>query len=112
MTNDPENPVDRRPSTVAADVPGDREHQFRAELGGSIRCLTCDSRLPAASATAEGDHRTEGASDPDDMLLVVGVTCRHCGAKGSMNLGYGPTASPEDLDTVAALSADERADRG
>ncbi|MCD9622869.1 hypothetical protein [Rhabdothermincola salaria] len=110
MSNDPVNPVDRRPTNVASDLPGDREHQFRAELGGFIRCLTCDSRVPASEATAEGDNRTEGASDPDDMLLVVEVSCDNCGAKGSMNLGFGPTASPEDLDTVAALSAEDHPD--
>lgn len=39
-------------------------------------------------------------SDPDDMLMIVAVTCPVCGARGTLTLGYGPIASIEDTDVL------------
>ena len=45
----------------------------------------------------------EGASDPDDMTLVVAARCPHCGAGGVVVLGYGPTASEADAAVLVRL---------
>ena len=48
-------------------------------------------------------HRVEGASDPSDMQLVVGMTCPVCLTSGVVVLGYGPAASELDQQFLAAL---------
>lgn len=106
MAMDPANPTDRSPTEVAAHLEGEGiQGQFRAADGGMIRCLTCGHDSPAAGHDADGADRVEGASDPDDMLLIVAVRCPACGATGSLSLGYGPHASPEDADVIRDLAA-------
>ena len=73
---DPLNPADRPPSEVAAQMAREGiQGQFRAAAGGQVQCLTCGHVSPAALYRADGADRVEGASDPDDMLLIVGVRC-------------------------------------
>ncbi len=57
---------------------------------GSLRCGSCDRTVAAAAVTVHSLRRLEGASDPDDMLAVVAVTCPHCGSGGVVTLNYGP----------------------
>jgi hypothetical protein len=45
----------------------------------------------------------EGASDPDDMLAVMGVTCPTCGDKAALVVAYGPNAGAADADVLVAL---------
>jgi hypothetical protein len=45
----------------------------------------------------------EGTSDPDDMLVVLAVTCGRCGEKGAAVLHYGPTAAPEEAEVLRAV---------
>jgi hypothetical protein len=73
------------------------------ERPGTLHCRSCGSDAEAASFEVVEERRLEGASDPDDMVLVVAVRCPVCAAPGSLVLGYGPDASPEDADVVAAL---------
>jgi hypothetical protein len=101
---EPENPTD----TPLVDVSGAgadaaTEGQFRAVDGGRIQCLTCRQDRDAEEYRADDVTRLEGVSDPDDMVMVVPVTCPNCGATGSLVLGYGPTASGEDADALAAM---------
>ena len=70
----------------------------------TIECHSCGSTLPAAQFTMASLRRLEGASDPDDMIAVVAVTCPNCAVKGALVLGYGPTASAEDSDILAVLN--------
>ena len=48
---------------------------------------------------------------PQDELYVeyqgIALTCPHCGARGTVILGFGPSASPEDADLLGAFR-DER----
>ncbi len=74
-----------------------------AKPGGRVRCGGCATTSPAADFAVGPQQRLEGASDPDDLQLVVGATCPACGARGVMSLHYGPTASEEDADVLAAL---------
>ena len=77
--------------------------QFGSRAGGVIRCFTCQREMPAARADVEELRRLEGASDPDDMLAVLRVTCHHCTARGTLVLAYGPEASGEDSEVLARL---------
>lgn len=77
--------------------------QMAARPGGMIQCLTCRQESPAAEFRLQAMRRTEGASDPADMLAVVGVSCPACGTQGTVVLGYGPEADPDDAEVVAHL---------
>lgn len=77
--------------------------QMAARAEGMILCLTCRRESPASAFRLQAMRRTEGASDPADMLAVVGLSCPACGAQGTVVLGYGPEADPDDAEVVAHL---------
>jgi hypothetical protein len=77
--------------------------QFAAVEGGRLQCLSCREASAAGSVALGLLRRVEGASDPDDMAAVAGLTCPACGAKGTAALKYGPESSPEEADALAAL---------
>jgi hypothetical protein len=77
--------------------------QLAARPDGMILCLTCRQERPAKEFPLQAMRRTEGASDPADMLAVVGLTCPNCGTKGTAVLGYGPEADPDDAEVVVSL---------
>ncbi len=75
---------------------------------GRVECLSCHTLFAADVAEVSELHRLEGASDPDDMLAVVALTCPHCATRGALTLNYGPTATIED--SAALLSLDHPSD--
>jgi DNA-directed RNA polymerase subunit RPC12/RpoP len=85
--------------------------QFAAQPGGRIRCIECGHEFAPDAATVETVRRLEGASDPDDMLAVLPVSCPNCGARGTLVLGFGPEAPMEDSEILAALPPAEHAPR-
>lgn len=100
--NDPQNPTDDAPSDIEAQL-GD-EGQFRATEDGEITCLTCGVTSSADVQRTDEASRLEGASDPDDQLLILPVRCPACGASGSLSLGYGPQSAVEDAEVVRKLA--------
>ncbi len=78
--------------------------QFMAVAGALIRCLTCRTDFPADEAAADQVRRLEGASDPADMVIVVLLICPSCATRGTLTAHYGPEASGEESDVVAALA--------
>lgn len=48
-------------------------------------------------------RRTEGASDPSDMVAVVAVKCPHCGTKATAVLGFGPESDEDDAEVLRRL---------
>ena len=95
-------------NTSAAAVLGSFQRDgYEAELwakpGGRVLCGACRVTSPAATFTIGRERRLEGASDPDDMQLVVGATCPSCGARGVISLHYGPNGGEDDADVLAAL---------
>jgi hypothetical protein len=77
--------------------------QMAARPEGMLQCLTCRQESRANEFTLGAMRRTEGASDPDDMLAVVGLTCPRCGTQGTAVLGYGPEADSDDAEVVVHL---------
>ncbi len=77
--------------------------QMAARPGGLILCFTCRQESPAADFELQAQRRTEGASDPADMLAIVGLVCPRCGARGTVVLGYGPEADPDDAEVLVHL---------
>lgn len=101
------------PGTPSDNTPAGSVLQSFAELGftvalwsrpgGRILCGSCSTTSTAADFDVAMQRRLEGASDPDDMQLVVAATCPSCGAKGVISLHYGPTAGEDDADVLVAL---------
>jgi hypothetical protein len=77
--------------------------QMAAEEGGLIRCFSCHRDSPAPEVHLHALRRTEGASDPADMVAVAALTCPRCGAKGTVALKFGPEASPEEDEALHQL---------
>jgi hypothetical protein len=77
--------------------------QFMPRVGGQVECLTCHRLSPADDTVFRHLRRLEGASDPADMLAVVGLACPHCDALGTAVLGYGPEASALDAEVLELL---------
>lgn len=78
------------------------------ERPGTLHCRSCGSDAEASRYPVIEERRLEGASDPDDLVLVVAARCPVCAADGSLVLGYGPEASAEDADVVASLQRPAR----
>jgi hypothetical protein len=77
--------------------------QFMPRDGAQVECVACHERHPADETVLRTLERLEGASDPDDMLAVVGLECPHCGAKGTAVLSYGPEASEIDIEVLRSF---------
>jgi hypothetical protein len=77
--------------------------QMAAEPGGLIRCFSCRQDSPADEVHLHLLRRTEGASDPADMVAVAALGCPRCGAKGTVALKFGPEASPEEDEALSLL---------
>lgn len=77
--------------------------QFKPCQRGQVECLTCHRLSPADDTVFRHFRRLEGASDPDDMLAVVGLACPHCNAQGTAVLGYGPEAAAADTEVLQLL---------
>jgi hypothetical protein len=74
-----------------------------------LECVECGTVSDPADVSMGSLRRLEGASDPDDMVAVVALTCPACGAHGTAVLGFGPMATLQDSDVLKALR-DDRAD--
>lgn len=70
---------------------------------GDVRCPSCGTVSPAADVSPDHLRRLEGASDPDDMMAVLAITCPACSAKGVVVASYGPNAGEADSLLLQAL---------
>ncbi len=70
---------------------------------GEMRCPRCRSLSPPERLVMSHMRRLEGASDPDDMVAVLAVTCPNCEAKGALVAKYGPTATEGDVLLLRAI---------
>jgi len=76
---------------------------------GCVRCGNCNTTSAAGSITIDAKHRLEGASDPQDMMYVFGFSCPTCHTRGVIVAGFGPAASEQDQQLIAALGDDHDA---
>lgn len=84
--------------------------QFRPLPGARVQCVACGGESPADHTVLRELRRLEGASDPDDMLAVVGLACPHCGSSGTMVLSYGPESDIVDAEVLMSLEDCRRGD--
>lgn len=70
---------------------------------GEVRCASCRHAGPPGDFEVGRCRRMEGASDPDDMLAVLGLVCPSCQHRGTVITHYGPTASPGEAAVLLAV---------
>jgi hypothetical protein len=68
-----------------------------------LQCGACGVLQDPTLATIERIFRFEGASDPDDEAIVLGVTCPNCDLKGVIVAGYGPSADPDEVAVITSM---------
>ncbi len=82
---------------------------FEGQVGprpdGRLLCFTCRTESDASAFGVTAMRRTEGVSDPDDMLAVVALTCPRCGTRATVVLGYGPEAAEDDAEVLRTLQS-------
>ena len=83
--------------------------QLGTRPGGRIVCFSCHFEAPAIEFELVSLSRTEGASDPDDMLAVAALRCPNCQCQGTLVLNYGPEASEDDVDVLQHLETVDKA---
>jgi hypothetical protein len=109
MTNEPGD------ETTMTDVlegyaQGGFDSSFVVTDDSELECVECGAVSSPADVSMSSLRRLEGASDPDDMVAVVAITCPACGSRGTAVLGYGPMATVQDSEVVKGLK-DDRADK-
>ena len=50
-------------------------------------------------------YRFEGTSDPDDEMLVLGVSCPRCQARGVIVSAYGVDVDADQAEALRLLAA-------
>lgn len=71
---------------------------------GKLRCPSCGAEIDPSDVHVHETRRLEGASDPDDMIIVLAVECVPCSEKASLVLHYGPEASSEEMELLKHLA--------
>jgi hypothetical protein len=78
--------------------------QMAARPGGRLVCFVCHREFAAGDADLVAMRRTEGASDPGDMVAVLALKCPHCGTKATAVLGFGPESDEDDAEVLRLLN--------
>lgn len=108
MTNDPPGHESTITDVLEGYAQGGFSSSFDVTGASALECHECGAVSSPNDVSMSSLRRLEGASDPDDMVAVVAITCPACSARGTVILGFGPTATPEESDVLKEL----RDDRG
>jgi hypothetical protein len=73
--------------------------------GGVLDCVVCHASHQPAVGVIERQYRFEGASNPDDNVVLFGVRCPACEARGVVVSAYGPGADPAVLEWLTKAGA-------
>lgn len=98
-------PVDA-PETVTDAIRLLESRGYRSDfrvVPSALSCSACGHTNRSDDLAVRETFRFEGATDPADEAIVLGVECGQCGARGVVVSAYGPDADQELLDLVAAL---------
>ena len=96
-------PEDTSLGAVLADFDNAGFSAILMATDGGVLCAACRSIVDPGDLLIQRLRRLEGASDPADMLAVVGATCPGCHLDGTLLLGYGPDMDPVHADVLGAL---------
>lgn len=107
-------PVPGAPSdntTAVSEINDLRDQGYGADFvvgeRGVVRCTKCRHEEQPGDLDVDVFRRLEGASEPDEMSAILAITCRECGTKGIVMVGYGPNASPDEGDLLLAIDTPE-----
>ena len=85
---------------------------FRFDSGpnadNTVRCSRCGTLHATDDAEVDRVYRFEGASDPGDEAIVLGLRCPRCGARGTVVSAFGPDADPALAEAFTYLAAKAR----
>ena len=82
---------------------------FRGEKGG-VRAMACGHVHQPAELMIDAIERFEGASDPDDQVIVLAISSSVDGCRGTYTVPYGKNMSVIDSDLISQIP-DKRASR-
>jgi hypothetical protein len=68
-----------------------------------VQCHCCSQRNDPHDVIVHELRRLEGASDPADMMMVIGAVCPICSCRGTLVMGYGPNTSGAEDQVILAL---------
>ncbi|MDQ2678525.1 MAG: hypothetical protein M3Y51_07245 [Actinomycetota bacterium] len=78
---------------------------FLATDDGRLSCSECSASLDPAVMEIDYTIRFEGASNPDDESILLGISCpANCDCQGVYTTGYGPSAGVRDGRVLRALA--------
>jgi hypothetical protein len=77
--------------------------EWSATDNGRLRCGECHEVLDAAQVSIDETVRFEGASDPDDEVILFAIA-GPCGHRGYYLTAYGPDTPPSDVTVLQALT--------
>lgn len=112
LQNAQEAPMDDSPlpgghaETVSAALAHLAQEGYTADFSSrasGLHCEVCGKAHTAEGARVEKVYRFEGASDPDDEAIVLGLRCPACGVKGVLVSGYGPSTDPDEVALILSL---------
>lgn len=109
MTNQlPIGQTSQSDDTTLADVldlyaAGGFEGLLGVTQDGDVECETCGAVSSPSDVEMHSRRRFEGASDPDDMVAILGVSCPVCGTLGTLIAHVGPVASGEDAHVTSGV---------
>lgn len=97
--------TERRPreDVIAEWRAGGYDTRMEIVEAGRIRCDACGVASEPEDCDVDDTFRYEGMSDPEDLELLLAVTCGSCAAKGTLTLGYGPYAGPDEAEAARRL---------
>jgi DNA-directed RNA polymerase subunit RPC12/RpoP len=76
---------------------------FELDADG-INCRACNHRHMPERLDVTHTFRFEGATNPSDEEIVLGVRCPDCSARGVIVSAYGPSAEPELFELLVRLT--------
>lgn len=94
------------PDTVTEAVAQLEADGYTADFGvadGGLRCGACGEVHDPSEVVIERIYRFEGASDPDDEAIVLGLLCPACDRRGSLVAAYGASADPDEVAVISRL---------
>jgi hypothetical protein len=109
-TTDQAMPVAGAPSdntTLVAVLAGLEAQGFTDQMSvtddGFVQCHCCSQRNDPHDVIVHELRRMEGASDPADMMMVIGAICPICSCAATLVMGYGPNTSGAEDQVILAL---------
>jgi hypothetical protein len=109
MSNNPTGDESTMTEVLDGYAKGGFTTSFVVTDNAALECVECGAISSATGVSMSSLRRLEGASDPDDMVAIVAITCPACAAQGTIVLGFGPMASQQDSEVLKKLQ-DDRGD--